>query len=156
MTIVQDSTFLAAGPASERNHSAAEASMIDAASERDIYDALVALRRRGAEGSFVIVEHLPTGKFVQFGRGPVLDMDVPCVSLTAEEADRAAAFFRDLGGVDLREYDDPNPETAQVQHGAAFRFAFGDDAARAARAAILFFARVTSVPLNGPLTITEV
>jgi len=82
-------------------------------------------------------------------------MDVPCVSLTADESERATAFFRELGGVDLREYDAPNLGTGKVQHGATFRFDFGDDAASAARAAILYFARVTSVPINSVFSITE-
>jgi hypothetical protein len=129
--------------------------MIDGSIERDIHDALVALCRRGVDKSFVIVEHVPTGKFVQFGVGRVLAMDVPCVSLNAEEADRAAVFFREIGGVDLREYDAPNPRTGRIKHGATFRFDFGEDAVKAARAAILFFARVTTVPINATLSITE-
>jgi hypothetical protein len=129
--------------------------MIDAKVEREIYDALVALRRRGQEGAFVIIEHKPTRKFVQFGSGPVLEMDVPCVSLSTQEAELATQFFRELGGIDLREYHAPDPETGQMQHGATFRFDFGDDAVSAARAAVLFFARVTSVPINASFIITE-
>ena len=100
--------------------------VLNESTERNIYKALAALRRRGIEGkSFVIVEHSPPVKFVQFGIGPVLRMDVPVVSLSTPEAERAYDFFRELGGAEVREYDAPNPHTGRIQHGATSRLILG-------------------------------
>jgi hypothetical protein len=130
--------------------------MLDESNDRNLYEALYALRRRGVEGeSFVIIEHLPMDKFVQFGIGPILRMDVPFISLSEEESNRAYVFFQELGGVELQEYDAPNPRTGRIRHGATFKFDFGDDVHKAVRATILFFARVHQLEINATLSVSE-
>jgi hypothetical protein len=110
--------------------------------EEQIFEALVALRHRGVDDSSVLIEEPNTGKFIQFGTGPKLVMDVPCVGLTNQEADRASEFFREFGEHYPREYDAPDPKTKKTHHGATFEHDFGKDARGAAQAAIRFFGNV--------------
>ena len=63
------------------------------ASQAQVYEALIALLHGGTEDSFVVIQEPRSEKFVQFGRGRFLGMDVPCTALTSEEADRAYRFF---------------------------------------------------------------
>src|SRR5438552_2227880 len=101
-----------------------------------IYDALISLVHRGEEGaSYVIIEDSVSQKFVQFGIGRHLGMDVPCVALTADEAERASKFYRKLGEICPREYHAPNPRIGRTEHGAAFKHDFGTDAKGATKAA---------------------
>jgi len=123
--------------------------------ERRIYDALVALLHRGTKDSFVLIEEPKSGKFVQFGKGRRLCMDVPCVELNGAETDRAYQFFRKLGEEHPREYDAPDPNTGQVRHGAAFYHDFGHDAQAAAAAALALFLRVFGRAPDVELSIVE-
>jgi hypothetical protein len=123
--------------------------------EERVYEALIALRHRGTGGSFVLVEEPQTKKFVQFGIGRVLTLDVPCVALTADEADRAATFFRQLGEDGPREYEAPSPRTGRAQHGAAYYHDFLGDARAAARAAVSFFETVYLLPPGTKLSVEE-
>ena len=107
--------------------------------EDEIFEALIALRHRGVHDSYVLIEEPKTGKFVQFGSGPKLILDVPCIALTSQEADRASEFFREFGENSPREYDAPDPKTKKTNHGATFEHDFGKDARGAAQAAIRFF-----------------
>jgi hypothetical protein len=120
-----------------------------------IYDALVALLHRGTENSFVLIEQPQSGKFVQFGKGPCLCMDVPCVELDGPEADRAYQFFQRLGEDYPREYDAPDPKTGQVRHGATFYHDFGQDAKAATTAVIELFTRVFQLTGDIELLIEE-
>lgn len=104
-------------------------------------------------GSIVLIEESGSGKFVQFGPGWSIEMDVPHVALSKDEADRAYEFFATLGKRYLIEYDAPDPKTGQVRHGAAFNFNFGQFARAAARAAVAFFHEVYLFPANVGLTI---
>lgn len=110
--------------------------------EEEIFEALIALRRRGADDSSVLIEEPRSGKFVQFGRGRKIVMDVPCVGLSSHEADRASAFFRELGEDYPLEYHAPDPANGKTHHGATFNHDFGDNAREAAKAATLFFEKV--------------
>src|SRR6266481_3550060 len=104
--------------------------------EQQIFEALIALRHRGVHDSSVLVEETSSGKFVQFGPGRKLVMDVPCVALSADEADRACDFFQDLGENYPREYHAPDPQTGKTNHGASFSHDFGADARGAATATV--------------------
>jgi hypothetical protein len=85
-----------------------------AKAEDIVCEALVALLHHHDphKGSVVVVEQPQSGKFVAFGPGWSLEMDVPHLTLTNEEADRAYEFFAALGEKYLIEYDAPNPETS--------------------------------------------
>ena len=110
--------------------------------EDQIFEALIALRHRGVADSSVLIEEPTSGKFVQFGAGRQLVMDVPCVGLTSQEADRASEFFRHFGEDYPREYHARDPQTKRTNHGASFAHDFGTDARGAAQAAIAFFGAV--------------
>jgi len=124
-------------------------------SEGRIYDALVALLHRGLEKSFVLIQEPRSEKFVQFGKGRCLGMDVPFVELSSEEADRAYQFFQRFGEEYPREYDAPDPRTGQVRHGATFYHDFGKNVRAAASAAIQFFVDVCGFPQDVELAIEE-
>jgi hypothetical protein len=127
-----------------------------ASNENRIYEALVALLDHHSEsGSVVLVEEPQSQKFVQFGPGWTLEMDVPHVALNDEEADRAYAFFAKLGKDFLKEYDAPDPKTKKVRHGATFNHDFHQDARAAARAAALFFEEVYLLPRHVNLRIEK-
>jgi hypothetical protein len=123
--------------------------------ENHIFEALVALYRRGVEDSFVVIEDPRSKKFVQFGPGRRLVMDVPCVGLTGDEADRASEFFRQLGVDYPREYHAPDKKAGRTHHGASFAHDFGNDARTAARAAVAFFETVYQLPAGLELSIEE-
>lgn len=120
-----------------------------------ICEALQVLLERGGDDSYVIIEEPQSEKFVQFGKGACLCMDVPCGSLSAEEADRASRFFKNLGEECPREYDAPNPKTKKIKHGATFSHDFGHDAEAATQAAITFFAEVYGFPAGIELSVEE-
>jgi hypothetical protein len=124
--------------------------------ENRIYEALVALLRHHSEnGSIVLIEEPRSRKYVQFGPGWSLEMDVPHVTLSKEEADRAYDFFAELGDKYLIEYDARDPETGKVCHGATFNHDFGQDAQAAARAAASFFENVYLFPPDVELSIEK-
>ena len=115
----------------------------DQSTEQMIYDRLVALlESHHEEGSIVIIYEPQSRKFVQFGPGWTLIMDVPCVALSRDEADRASRFFANLGVKFPIEYDAPNPKTGRVAHGATFNADFEKDARAAAQATVGFFREV--------------
>ena len=114
-----------------------------------IYRELVFLLHHHDEsGSVVLVEEPKTERFIQFGPGTSLEMDVPDKTLNAKEFERARCFFANLGDGCLMEYDAPNSETGEVSHGATFNYDFGQDAKAAAKTAIAFFDQVYRVPPN--------
>jgi hypothetical protein len=111
--------------------------------------ALVALMENYQEkGSIVIIEEPKSLKFVQFGPGWELIMDVPFVALTKEEADRAYSFFAELGEESPNEYDAFDPKAKVVRHGATFNHDFNLDTQAAAVAAVSFFKNVYLRPLD--------
>jgi hypothetical protein len=124
--------------------------------ENRIYAALVDLIHHHREtGSVVLIEEPRSNKFIQLGPGWSLEMDVPHIALSREEADRAYAFFAKLGENFLIEYDAPDPRTGKVRHGAAFNHDFGQDARAAAWAAASFFHTVYLFPLDVELSIVQ-
>ena len=129
--------------------------MNEDAAEVRIYEALIALLHRGAEDSFVIVEDPRSKKFVQFGKGRLLGMDVPCAALSSAEADRASRFFNELGEEYPREYHAPDPKTGRIRHGATFCHDFGRDAKAASHAAVALFVYVYGFPADVELSIEE-
>jgi hypothetical protein len=116
-----------------------------------IYEALIALLHRGDKDSFVLIEEPQSRKFVQVGTGRCLGMDVPCVALTSEQADRASQFFSELGEEYPREYHAPDLKTGKIHHGATFHHDFGQDT----RAAVVFFTTVYGCPADVELSIEE-
>ena len=123
--------------------------------EDQIFEALIALRHRGVDDSSVLIEEKRSGKYVQFGTGRKLIMDVPCVGLSHQEADRASEFFRQLGENYPREYHAPDPQTGKTHHGATFTHDFGKDARGAAQATISFFGNVYQFAPSTMLAIQE-
>jgi hypothetical protein len=123
--------------------------------EDQIFEALVALRHRGVDDSSVLIEERASGKYVQFGTGRKLVMDVPCIGLTSREADRASEFFRDLGENYPREYHAPDPQTRKTHHGATFSHDFGNDARGAAKATVSFFEKVYQFAPETKISIEE-
>ena len=123
--------------------------------EESLYEALTALAHRGVKGSWVRIEDPSGSKFVQIGTGRSLGMDVPCVALTAGEANRASAFYQQLGELYSREYHAPNPKTGRIHFGATFYHDFGNDTRAAAKAAIAFFEEVYLLPRGTSLSIIE-
>ena len=64
-----------------------------------ITNALSSLLNRTNDDAFVIIEQLPSGKFVQF-TGSATDplyLDLPAQTLSEEEFERATQFFLELG-----------------------------------------------------------
>jgi hypothetical protein len=129
--------------------------MSEETAEGRIYDALVALLHQGTEDSFVLIEEPQSGKFVQFGKGRCLEMDVPCVELNGVEADRAHLFFQELGEASPREYHAPDPKTGEIHHGTTFNHDFGRDVTAAAKAAVALFVEVFGLPPDVELSIEE-
>ena len=82
-------------------------------------------------------------------------MDVPCVALSSDEADRSSQFFKQLGEEYPREYHAPDLRTGKAHHGATFHHDFGQDARAAAKAAVSFFADVYGFPADTDLSIEE-
>src|SRR2546429_8846705 len=108
--------------------------------ENRIYQALAEhLADHAEDGSTVLIEEPRSQKFVQFGPGRTLTLDVPCVALTRAEAERASRFFAALGEKCPIEYDARDPSTGRIRHGAAFNHDFGGDARAAAQTAAAFF-----------------
>ncbi len=111
----------------------------DMAEDR-IHDALVALTGRCEKHSYVIIIEEDSGKFVQFGRGPDLVIDVPCIALTGGEVENASQFFESLG----EEYY-PNKryerdeKTGKVTYMLIFNHNFGRDARAASQTAMECF-----------------
>jgi hypothetical protein len=110
---------------------------------------------RNENGSVVIVEEPQSEKFVQFGHGSSLEMDVPHVVLNKEESDRAHDFYAKLGDNYLKEYHAPDPRTGKVRHGATFNYDFGQDARAAAKAGAAFFREVYLFPPDVKLRIEK-
>ncbi len=118
-----------------------------------VYDALWELLHEGTDESFVIFTESESKKFVQFGVGPILNMDVPLVALSDEEAERAFAFFRMLGESIPKEYNAPNSKTGKVQHGASLTHSFGMDVTMATESTMVFFWTVYALPRDFTLEV---
>jgi hypothetical protein len=116
--------------------------MIDGSAEALLYEALIALLHRGTRDSFVLATEPFTQKFVQFGKGPRLTMDMPLVALTVAETLRASRFFRKLGVPFPKAYRNPDSSTGRVDHGPTFVHDFGHDCRAAAHRAMEFFQTV--------------
>ncbi len=93
--------------------------------------ALSALLGRTNNDAFVILEDVRTERFVQFGAGSRLVLDLPLVSLQDDEQERAHEVFRRLGAPPAAM--DPFP---------VLRFDFGTDSRRAAEEAVRVFREV--------------
>jgi hypothetical protein len=114
------------------------------------------LANRDADDAFVILEDTETKKFVQFGRGPGIKLDLPLAALHESEAERAYAFFRELNVCAPRELDAPDPTNSNaLRHHATFEYDFGNDARAAAHTALALFAAVYGECLQSRLSLIE-
>lgn len=104
------------------------------------------LTARSNEDAFVVLEDADTKKFVQFGRGPTIKLDLPLAALSDVEADRASAFFRKLGVLAPRELSAPDPsQNNRLRRHATFEYDFGSDATLAATTSLELFAAVYGI-----------
>ncbi len=110
---------------------------------RWLVEALQDLLRRHNDDAFVIIEDEKSGKFVQFGRGPTLILDLPVAALNAEETARAENAFRALGAEHPRSLVAPDPSEAGIPRPhVTFEYDFGVDSAGAARGALWVYDQV--------------
>jgi len=116
----------------------------DSGVEEIIHENLVWLRRHGEEGSFVIIEDPISEKFVQFGQGPVLLMDLPFAELTDAEKERARHFFIGIG-----------EPSAGNQGIPVFEHDFGNDSSAAVEAVVSLFQSVFRLPSETHLKVTR-
>ena len=109
-------------------------------------------------GAFTIVEHVPSGKFVQFAGSedaPLL-LDLPLQALSAAELDRAKAVFAAFGHpgpVTLQAEQYPGGPPAGEQTG--FMVEFGTDVEAATELAVAVLHRIYGLGEDAKLTLTE-
>ena len=123
--------------------------------EREISAALQRLLSRHAQTfPFVVVEHRPTGKYVQFGLADdVLFIDLPLEALSHDEQKRAVALFSGL-------HRQTSTFKAPLVGGGAKQFEtlqadFGTDTASAARFARRVFTEVYLLPPDIKVNLEE-
>ena len=110
---------------------------------RWLVEALQDLLRRHNDDAFVIIEDEKSGKFVQFGRGPTLKLDLPLAALNAEETARAERAFRALGSEYPRSLVAPDPSEAGLPRAhVTLEYDFGLDSVGAARGALWVYDQV--------------
>ncbi|MEL7168717.1 MAG: hypothetical protein AAGN64_05150 [Bacteroidota bacterium] len=109
---------------------------------RAILDALEALLLRDNDDAFVIIEDWPTGKFVQFGRGPSLVLDLPLASLEPDEIERAQTFFEARGYGEARHLIAFDSAAQIPRPHSTFELDFGTNALEAAKTAVDVFDQV--------------
>jgi hypothetical protein len=130
--------------------------MRDDTNEARVYNALVALMGRCEIDSYVIIAESDSGKFVQFGRGPAIEIDVPCVSLTGAEVENASQFFEALGEKYYpRKEFQRDSKTGKVTHCLTFTHDCGQDARAAAKAAIEALWVIYGITSDAELLISE-
>jgi hypothetical protein len=123
-----------------------------------INTALPALLSRHNDDAFVIFEERESGKYVQFAGSvpePLLP-DLPSQALTAEEEQRAALLFSELGSGNATSanlYD--RPLWPVVGRQISYQLAFGQDSGRAAEVTTRIFNEVYHLPPAFALSITE-
>lgn len=127
----------------------------------DVEAALGRLIERPAEElAFVIVEHPPSEKYVQFAtEDGDLFGDLPMVALAPDERERARALFAELGvaGPVTAEAPTPGPTpgTAEPYEVSTFQKRFGTDTKAACRFADRVLREVYLLPEDAPVTIIE-
>ncbi len=121
-----------------------------------IQHALSSLMVRPNDDAFVIVEHEPTGKFVQFAgsAAELLLLDLPSQTLSELEFYRAVEFFRRMGvtGEENSLLDEPYGHVVGTQFSFNANFRSAEDAARTA---MMIFKEVYGYPEDCGLLITE-
>lgn len=119
--------------------------------------ALTRLIARGHDSwAFVIVEHQPSEKYVQFAlEEGGLFTDLPTIALSRDEQERARALFAEIGVRDPAIVRAPVPGTKDVTTVRTFQAQFGDDVERACRFAGRVLREVYLIPEEAPLSITE-
>ena len=115
--------------------------------EHELRRALTELIGRTHETACVLLEDRATECFVQFGRGPVLLLDLPLVGLSDEEARRAREAFSDLGTDASRSLEAPDLHGEDLSRGfEVLQRSFGDDVDAALAAAREVFERTYRLP----------
>lgn len=109
--------------------------------------ALSEMTQRTNENACVLLEDARTQKFIQFGRGPDLNLDLPTAGLSDNEATRAKKAFARLGVMQPRSVDAPDVDgEPTVRRFSVYECSFGGDAELAADAAIQVFTDVYQLP----------
>lgn len=121
-----------------------------------IRDALAKLLTRQDDEAFVIIEHRPTGKFVQFAgsASEMLLLDLPSQTLSELEFYRAVEFFRKIGiaGEEFNVLDEPYGQVVGRQF--TFNVEYRSPG-EAAQAVLALFRDVYQLPDDCELQITE-
>lgn len=106
----------------------------------ELAQALCSLTKRTHETACVLLEDQATEKFVQFGRGPELLLDLPLNDLTESERERAREVFSALGTERSRKLEASDVEGEPVTRSfEVLQCTFGTDANDAATAALRVF-----------------
>ena len=109
--------------------------------------ALERLMARTHDTACVLIEDVGTEKFIQFGRGPDLILDLPTGGLTADEHKRAASAFIQLGVDGTRDLEAPDVNGEPITRAfSTYEYNFSDDSERAAQTAISVFRTTYRLP----------
>ncbi len=108
--------------------------------QTELSKALLSLTMRTHKTACVLLEDQSTERFVQFGRGPELLLDLPLNNLSESEKARAQEIFSALGAGQSRKLEAPDVNGKPVTRNfEVLQCAFGQDADKAAAAAIKVF-----------------
>jgi hypothetical protein len=120
---------------------------------RDALDRLVA--HALGEKRFVVVDHLPSEKFVQFNldrEGVVIDL--PVLALDEGERERASTLFASVG-VRRPALVSDETDAGEAMTFATYRLGFGTNTAKASSFSARVFQEVYLLTADAPLTVTE-
>jgi hypothetical protein len=104
---------------------------------------------------FAVAEHLPSGRFVQFGYDQGLFLDLPTQALSADEQRAVRVLFEKTGGGGPRRMQATDADGAPIEVDTLHRhFGADGDAATAAGLGCRVMTEVFGVPDDAPLEIT--
>jgi len=108
------------------------------------------------QSRFVVIDHLATGKFVQFDftNNQIL-IDLPVTALTADELERARSLFASSGVASPNVITDQHAETGEEWAITTYQLGFGSDSAGATDFANRVMREVYLLPRDAPLAVTE-
>jgi len=108
------------------------------------------LTKRTHETACVLLEDKATEKFIQFGRGPELILDLPLNCLTEQEKQRAREIFLTLGSNNTKNIEAPDVDGEPITRNfEVLQHNFGGNADDAAIEAIRVFQH--TYQLNEPV-----
>lgn len=115
------------------------------------------LEKQSLDWAFVVVEHLPSESFVQFGleEGYVF-LDLPVSALSADERQRAGELFEEAGVARPVEVEATNPDDErEVTMTLTLQLAFGQRTEEASRFACRILHEVYRIAEGAPLAVRE-